>query len=332
MSSIPHARRSTIKDITVIPEKWESYPTIERSVVNSSTFQNLNSSTSIRRSKLSSVTLQSLSQSVTTAGGRHCYIKRCDLSNSIVTDCSFKYFKCASSVLIQIGYAKWTKVQASYLDRVAYAKRLAAEESTLRNIGSIDASTIKRSSVSECSTIKRSTILRSKCVNIVVASSTLTDCEVSNAQLYRTTFNGMIVQNGIWENGQLIGRMDESKEVVVRSLKKDQEVNGPVSSPSNTCVTADGSRQGYAPQPSLKDKSREELASFLVTANGTNAGPASASPQQKHYPVDEKKVPVPLVDLDSESVSSHSDLESDGEEDFDAGDDSHDVPPPPYKA
>lgn len=93
------------------------------------------------------------------------------------------------------------------------------------------------------------------------------------------------------------------------------------------CRIADGPRQGYAPQPPLKDKSREELASILQSADTSDAGTALPPPQQKSSRVHEKT----LVDLDSDSESSHSDLESDGE-DFDAGDDSPDVPPPPYKA
>lgn len=236
MSSIPLAKRSTINDSTVIPEKWESHPTIERSVVSSSTFQDLNSSTSIRRSKLSSVTLRSSSDSLTTAGRKHSYIKRCHLSNSIVTDCTFKHFKSANSVLIQIGHAKWTKVQASYLDRIAYVKHLAVEESTLRNISIIRASTIKRSHISDCPKIKRSTLVGVKCVNSVVESSSLTDCEVSDAHLFRTTFSGMMVQNGIWKNGQLIGRMNESEEVVVRPLQNDRKVMALSPSPCKQCA------------------------------------------------------------------------------------------------
>jgi hypothetical protein len=214
MSSVPFAKWSTVSGITVMPEKWESYPTIERSSVQSCVFQNLGSSTTILRSRLHAVTLQSQSGT----SNKHSYIKRSHVSDSVVADSSLKHCKVSHSVMNAVGHAKWTRAQGSHVDRVAYLKRAAVDDSTMRNVKYVKSASVKRSSVGDCAKIKRSTLLGVRVTNSVVESSALTDCEVADAEIYRTSFSGMILKNGIWKNGQLIGRTND-KEAVVRPLE-----------------------------------------------------------------------------------------------------------------
>jgi hypothetical protein len=43
------------------------------------------------------------------------------------------------------------------------------------------------------------------------------DCDVSDCKINGTNFNGKVLRNGVWKNGDLVGRIDYSKEVVVRN-------------------------------------------------------------------------------------------------------------------
>jgi hypothetical protein len=52
--------------------------------------------------------------------------------------------------------------------------------------------------------------------NSVVDRSSLIDCDVIDCEIYRTNFTGMILENGIWRDGQLVGRTND-KEVVMRA-------------------------------------------------------------------------------------------------------------------
>lgn len=46
----------------------------------------------------------------------------------------------------------------------------------------------------------------------------LVDCEVMCCVLVKTDLEGMVVRNGVWKDGVLVGRVREGEEVVV--LKK----------------------------------------------------------------------------------------------------------------
>ncbi|KAL1970421.1 hypothetical protein VTN77DRAFT_5582 [Rasamsonia byssochlamydoides] len=252
MSSIPLAKWSTISDLTVIPDKWESYPIIERSTVQSCSFQNLTSSTSIQRSNLNRVTLQSHSSK-----GKGSYIKRSKLTDSVVVDSSLKRSKLSHCVLIAVGHAKWSKAQGSHLDQVRRLKRSAVEDSSIRNTKDIKWSTVQRSSVTDSPRIKRSTVRGVRMTNSVVDRSSLVDCDVVDCEIYRTNFTGMVLANGIWRDGQLVGRTSE-KEVVVRP-KEDID------------------KKGYGPSASQEQGQSKLINIGMETADDTSSTSSSSS-------------------------------------------------------
>lgn len=44
---------------------------------------------------------------------------------------------------------------------------------------------------------------------------------MSDCIIFKTDFDGMVLENGIWKGGRLVGRVDQGKEVVVRAMEED---------------------------------------------------------------------------------------------------------------
>lgn len=83
-------------------------------------------------------------------------------------------------------------------------------------------SVVSRSSVSRGS-LEKSRVLRSR-----VRKSRLKDCEVSDCVIVNTDFRGMVLRNGVWRNGRLVGccRAGEGEGVVVNGKKMDAPMKG----------------------------------------------------------------------------------------------------------
>lgn len=217
MSSIPLAKRSKVHDLTVTPDKWESYPVIDRSKVLSCSFEHLTSATRIRRSKLIKVRLQASSSS-----GGSSSIKNSKVSDSVVTGSNIKSSKLSHCVFRAVGYAKGSKADGAHLEHVRRLKRSDVGDSTIRNTRHVKWSSVQRSSVTDTARIKRSSVRNTHLANSVVDRSSLTDCIVSNCEIYRTSFTGMVLENGIWRNGQLVGRTREREVVARRKTDADK--------------------------------------------------------------------------------------------------------------
>ncbi|KLJ11857.1 hypothetical protein EMPG_13004 [Blastomyces silverae] len=66
------------------------------------------------------------------------------------------------------------------------------------------------------------TISRSKLNNVKISQSTvkdacLDDCDIDGCRIVKAKFSGLWLRNGIWEDGELVGKVNEEEEVVVKA-------------------------------------------------------------------------------------------------------------------
>lgn len=78
----------------------------------------------------------------------------------------------------------------------------------MKDASLLGGSSLWRSNVSKCMIADGCRVQRCK----------LVDCEVMCCVLVKTDLEGMVVRNGVWKDGVLVGRVREGEEVVV--LKK----------------------------------------------------------------------------------------------------------------
>lgn len=99
-------------------------------------------------------------------------------------------------------------------------KRAKIESATVSNVMYIRRATIIASTITDAIRIKKATITDSLLRRVALLErSTIKNCVVNDCIIYKTDFEGMMLENGIWRDGCLVGRVDQSKEIVVRALE-----------------------------------------------------------------------------------------------------------------
>lgn len=159
--------------------------------------------------------------------GLYARIHRSKVDDSIISKSSVKRSKVKGSMVSGVRSAKWTKIKSSAVTNVRSMKACEIEAARIQDVDYIKRAAIERSDVADCGKIKRSKVRDSLLKRVVLGRSRLEKCEVVDCVIHGSNFTGMRLENGIWKNGALVGRVDETKEVVVRAI---DEVR--VSSPS----------------------------------------------------------------------------------------------------
>jgi len=248
MSTIPRAKWCTVSDLTVTPEKWESYPVLDRSTIRSSHFKDLSSSTCIKGSSLDRVTVQS--------EGKGSHIKGCSLTDSLVSDSNIKRSKISGSSFVAVTQARWLRTQNSSFTHVKKMKRTKCEDSSIRNTAALKSSSVKRSVVADSSVIKRSVLEDVEMRASSVQRSVLRNCDITDCDISRTNFSGMTLKYGVWRNGELVGKMG-GKEVVAVSRSAD-------------LLQAKGEPAKEGEPPELQAALREAATDPMDSAKGTS--------------------------------------------------------------
>jgi uncharacterized protein YjbI with pentapeptide repeats len=224
-----YIKRSTVESTVTLPKNWTSNPWINRSTVESCTFENLTEATVIHRSMLGNVNLREtlpVSDTVPKTGGKRdgyssnggSYIKFSHVKNSTLTDSNLKRCNIQDSTLDSVSQAKWCKTRESSIMNVPSLKRCDVIDTVLDNVKCLQWSTIKQSHLKDCAKIKRSTIQESNVQSSIVDHASLTGCKANNCAVYRTSFEGMHIENGIWKHGSLVGPIDDTKEVICEKI------------------------------------------------------------------------------------------------------------------
>ncbi|KAL2870384.1 uncharacterized protein BJX67DRAFT_282341 [Aspergillus lucknowensis] len=205
-------KHSTINN-TVFPN---SSPAITRSQITSSTLSNLSHADRIHRSSLSSVTVIKNPHS---APKETACLKRCVVANSTLSHTTARRCKVNGSTLHNVRAARSLQATNSTLDDVSSMRRVNVVNSTVTNHSAMARSEASDSVVS-ASAIYRSTLEKSRVVNSRVKKSRLRDCEVSDCVILNTDFRGMVLRNGVWKNGKLVGSCGETVVALSQDGKK----------------------------------------------------------------------------------------------------------------
>ena len=293
-SVVPKASRSTVKNLTVEPDKWDFYPTIERSTVENCKFTNLHETTKIERSTLKEVTLHSLNSPIT-------------IERSTIAGGTLSSAKCVErSELVGCDVGKG----ASF-------NRSKCIKSIVSNGASVERSTLKHCLVADASCIER---------------SELVDCEVVSCKLSRTKMQGMLLRNGVWDRNDLVGRVNQHEEVICRPIdhKFDpmpQQLNvvlvpgtapapgaavneGPASPVRSESMQSDSRRADW-----VQGHSRNQRNSLGPNDNAQPVAEASNSSEMQIYEgprVDSPPPPYESLDVDERSVAENSERERKG--------------------
>jgi len=212
MSSTPKAKRCHIVDLTVIPDDWDHHPAMEYSHINHCKFSNLTTSTRIERSELSNTYLHSDG----TAKSR--------LERSVLKDCDVQHAEIERSE-IHKGFLDGVRIERSKLVIATLSgpklkvERSELESCDIKGKGKIDRSNVKESLLEdarvEWCNVKLSYVTKSS-----LERANIEDCDIGDCKIQRTNFRGMYMRNGIWERNDLVGRVDKTKEVIIK--RKDE--------------------------------------------------------------------------------------------------------------
>lgn len=241
MSSVPKARKSTISDLTVTPDKWDFYPSVERSVLRSCNFTNLSSSTYIRHSKLKDVDLSSpatptagtpttptaasisTSTTVSAITSKPSYIEHSNISSTAISASYILKSELESSALTNVTHMSRTMATTttftspSHIDRSQFHNSQVSDRET-----SVDKSSVRNSSISGGSSVSKSKITEGSSVhNSSLEKADLEDCDIDDCLVEKTRFKGMVLRNGIWRKGDLVGRRRRDVEVVAEKKSEN---------------------------------------------------------------------------------------------------------------
>jgi len=212
MSTIPKAKSCQIVDLTVTPEQWDSYPTLDRTHINQCNFSGLTASTRVERSRLTKTYLHSDSSGKSRIG--RSTFTDCDVQQVIIERSEIE-----SSVLNGVTIER-SKIRGATLS----CPQMKIERSVLENCnvkgnGKIERSGIKASLVKD-SKVVRSNVTSSYVTKTIIERGNIDNCDIGDCKIQRTDFQGMYLRNGIWERNNLVGRLDKSKEVIIKRTEE----------------------------------------------------------------------------------------------------------------
>lgn len=195
-------------------------PTIVRSTVDQCAFNNLNPADTIQRSVLSGVTITSKAINAGNSQTNTPYhnttvITRSKISNSALSNVSARRSDISNSRVENVASARCLTVKDSHLEDIRSANRCSIKNSVVSGNSVLKRSEVQDSTVNEQSSVRRSRVSRCRVAYSRVKRSALTDCDVANCILIRTDFKGMVLRNGVWKNGRLIGRMGHTEVVAM---------------------------------------------------------------------------------------------------------------------
>ncbi|KAI9734396.1 MAG: hypothetical protein M1834_002503 [Cirrosporium novae-zelandiae] len=246
----PNFSRSTVKDVTFTPVGWTSSPKIERSTLTSCTFHALDENTRVERSNLNNVVIETLMKTNFHSKLR---VERSDIKNSLLSDGlpntaevadldkSRSYYWNAyiersdikdSRMLgkfqlerntIQTSSIADSNIQRSTLKESIVSGKTKIERSELNASTVITSPSPSSSSNTSSSNIQRSTLHSSRITNSGIDRCSLKHCKISNSYLSRCNLEGMVVENGRWENNELVKQLGDSDPVMRKIVDEPEE-------------------------------------------------------------------------------------------------------------
>ncbi|KAL6238786.1 hypothetical protein BDW75DRAFT_236985 [Aspergillus navahoensis] len=147
-------------------------------------------------------------------------LKRSNITTSTLTNTSLHRSTITSSLLSNIPRARSVTATNSTLDNVSRLRRVDLSNTTVTEQSAMARSQAKDSLVSG-SSVSRGSLQGSCVMKSRVRKSQLRDCDVSGCVIINTDFRGMVLRNGVWRNGRLVGCCGglEGEGVIVNGKK-----------------------------------------------------------------------------------------------------------------
>ncbi|OJJ44373.1 hypothetical protein ASPZODRAFT_135182 [Penicilliopsis zonata CBS 506.65] len=284
MSTIPKATRSVIEQLVVTPDRWDSYPTIDRSTIHNALFRNTDTTTRTTRCVLTDVTV--------TGDSRRTEISRSELTRCVVTRAKISRSQLEDTKVTDCEEVGRTKATRTQLNGATSVTRSDLDDTMVMGRSSMHRSTAVGSVVADSSQVERSTLDRVIMTRSRVNRATLTNCEMMQCEVYNTTFEGMTLKYGIWRDGDLVGRTCE-EEVIAR----------PKSTSSNNNELP---RMGGMPSSSSPDEPTGEPSTSRPPEKNAHIsdGVSVSSSSSEDEDLDERGPPPPYSDYHPEPARS----------------------------
>ncbi|PCG96889.1 Hypothetical protein PENO1_066030 [Penicillium occitanis (nom. inval.)] len=164
--------------------------------------------------------LSSISSADTKSPDEKTRIRRCKIALSSITDSHLKRSSVVNSTLSTLPSVKWSHITDSVLTNILTLKRASIDSATISNVVDVRRATIINSTITDAIRIKKASTQNSSLRRVALLErSTIKNCVVNDCIIYKTDFEGMLLENGIWKGGCLVGRVDQGREVVARALE-----------------------------------------------------------------------------------------------------------------
>ncbi|CRG88680.1 hypothetical protein PISL3812_05714 [Talaromyces islandicus] len=237
MSSFPKARKSNMANVRVTPEIWDAHPEVLRSTISDSSFVNLSSANHISTSTISHSTLEDVAVIVGGQNSQQQKIKHIDVYSSQVHGSALFSSQINRSKLDHCTVTDSLVSRSTLEHCTVQPPTNKIERSTAGATKFMGAKLVSRSQLEDSVVLGGSTVNRCVVRNSVVADgancdrtqlddaavtrsridrSKLSNCDVMDCVMDKTTFEGMILKYGIWRNGDLVGRTTTTEEVVIK--------------------------------------------------------------------------------------------------------------------
>jgi hypothetical protein len=242
MSSFPKARKSNITNVSVTPEKWDAYPEVSRSTLSDSTFTNLSSATQISTSTIANSTLEDLvneakiknnhvnhsqvqDSAIFSSQIDRSKLENCTVTDSVVNKSTLKHCTVDPRNRVERTTARATKFMGAKV-----VNRSQLEDSDILSGSTVERCIVRNSVVAEGAVCDRTKMDNAAVTRSRVDRSNLSNCDVMDCVMDRTTFGWMTLRYGIWKNGDLVGRTSTTEEVVIKPRTKPMEKPADLSS------------------------------------------------------------------------------------------------------
>ncbi|KAE8155226.1 hypothetical protein BDV25DRAFT_146352 [Aspergillus avenaceus] len=197
----------------------DSLPSLTLSTLTNCTFRNITSADCIHRSDLHTVNLSNkthpgsrnaVSESPFSTGIQHGELSHCIIANTDARRCQL-----SNCELIDVYFADSLTANGSRFENILFMDRSSVQNSIVAGRSTLSFSSVSGSTVRDECSLDRSQVKDVELVRSRLQESQLQDCDVSDCVITKSNFAGMVLRYGIWENGQLVGRIGDNEVVAV---------------------------------------------------------------------------------------------------------------------
>ncbi|OAX84111.1 hypothetical protein ACJ72_01523 [Emergomyces africanus] len=217
---IPTAKHSTLTSLTLLPTNSSEYhPTISHSHLYRLTLDSLSPSTTIRHTFIRHSTQHHFTEPYNPLHNLKQQHRLQQLARGYPVERTVCIrFSSAQLHPISLGRVSQCKIISSQILGTPKENDNTPNAVTNTTKTEINKSDIRDSTIGPLPcTINRSRLGKVKVSQSTINDACLDDCDVDGCRILKGKFSGLWLRNGIWEGGELVGKVTEGEEVVVKA-------------------------------------------------------------------------------------------------------------------